>query len=228
MEQTPGADIRRHEGGHGSAAQSSRRVPLDVQIESREETPDYVRFKLTYVPEPGDRVPAILLVPKSVQTPADEGIGIATTGRGYDGRGREAAGDALPASDESRRQGPTGGLVGEATRHYGHQLAQRGFVCLIPDYPSFGDYKAYDFKQKAARHRPAALRQRHDEGDLEQHPGGRSARIARLRRRRADRRDRPFARRAQRPLHGRLRAADQGGRRRVAASTPSTTTTRGT
>ena len=65
----------------GSLPQSARRVPLDVQIESREETPDYVRFKLTYVPEAGDRVPALLLVPKSVQIPAEDGIGIATTAR---------------------------------------------------------------------------------------------------------------------------------------------------
>jgi len=40
-------------------------------------------------------------------------------------------------------------LVGTTTRQYGQQLAERGFVCLIPDYPSFGDYKSYDFKQKS-------------------------------------------------------------------------------
>jgi dienelactone hydrolase len=45
----------------------------------------------------------------------------------------------------------TAGLVGQPSRHYGHQLAQRGFVCLIPDYPSFGDYKNYDFKAVTTR-----------------------------------------------------------------------------
>ncbi len=30
--------------------------------------------------------------------------------------------------------------------HYAHELANRGYVCLAPDYPSFGDYK-YDFRQ---------------------------------------------------------------------------------
>ncbi|HWA97188.1 MAG TPA: alpha/beta fold hydrolase, partial [Pirellulales bacterium] len=39
----------------------------------------------------------------------------------------------------------TVGLVGAPTRHYGKELAERGYVCLIPDYPSFGDLKAYDF-----------------------------------------------------------------------------------
>jgi hypothetical protein len=50
----------------GPLPDPARRVPLDVKLESREETPDYVRIKLTYAAEPGDRVPALLLVPKSV------------------------------------------------------------------------------------------------------------------------------------------------------------------
>jgi predicted dienelactone hydrolase len=132
----------------GDLPTPERRVPLDVRIESREETPDYVRFKLTYAPEPGDRVPALLLVPKSVEIPADDGIGIATTGRGY--VAEDARLPAMlclhPTNPDGKAQ--TAGLVGEATRHYGHQLAQQGFVCLIPDYPSFGDYKAYDFHRK--------------------------------------------------------------------------------
>jgi predicted dienelactone hydrolase len=142
----------------GPLPQSSRRVPLDVQIESREETPDYVRFKLTYVPEAGDRVPALLLVPKAVQLKLDEGIGIAVTS---DGRPRLPAMLCLhPTNPDGKAQ--TAGLVGEATRHYGHQLAQQGFVCLIPDYPSFGDYKAYDFKQK----RPSTNQPLYDSGTM--------------------------------------------------------------
>jgi hypothetical protein len=147
----------------GPLPQSSRRVPLDVQIESREETPDYVRFKLTYVPEPGDRVPAILLVPKAVQIPAEEGIGIATTGRGY-----VKEGDAkLPAMLCLHQTNPDGkgqpaALAGRPTMHYGHELAKLGFVCLLPDYPSFGDYKAYDFKQK----RPGTNEPLYDSGTM--------------------------------------------------------------
>jgi dienelactone hydrolase len=52
-----------------------------------------------------------------------------------------------PTNKDGKAQ--TAALVGEATRHYGHQLAQQGFVCLIPDYPSFGDYQDYDFQQLA-------------------------------------------------------------------------------
>ena len=118
----------------GPLPDSSRRVPLDVTIESREETPDYVRMKLTYVPEPGDRVPALLLVPHAAE-------------KAKDAERKVPAMLCLhPTNPDGKAQ--TAGLIGEATRHYGHQLAQRGFVCLIPDYPSFGDYKSYDFKQK--------------------------------------------------------------------------------
>jgi predicted dienelactone hydrolase len=126
----------------GTPPDCSRRVPLDVKIASREQTPDYVRIKLTYAAEPGDRVPAYLLVPKSIKV-EEEGL----SGELAEGIGKLPAMLCLhPTNPDGKAQ--TAGLVGEATRHYGHQLAQQGFVCLIPDYPSFGDYKAYDFKQK--------------------------------------------------------------------------------
>ena len=135
----------------GDLSDPSRRVPLDVKIESRDETPEYVRIKLTYASELGDRVPALLLVPKVVKLNGEglggvveETAGTATTGRGF---GKLPAMLCLhPTNVDGKAQ--TAGLVGEPTRHYGHQLAQRGFVCLIPDYPSFGDYKDYDFQQK--------------------------------------------------------------------------------
>ena len=138
----------------GAVPAPARRVPLDVNVESREETSKYTRLKLTYAAEPGDRVPALLLVPKSIP--------LAANGVGRDPaqpppapkNNRDLSAGRLPAmlclhptNPDGKAQ--TAGLVGQATRHYGHQLAERGFVCLIPDYPSFGDYKTYDFKQTA-------------------------------------------------------------------------------
>jgi dienelactone hydrolase len=127
------------------------RVPLDVQIESREETPEYTRIKLTYAAEPGDRVPAFLLVPKKVSLESNSIRGeLANRAQaGTDNRGFRRKLPAMlclhPTNPDGKAQ--TAGLVGgdRPSRHYGHQLAQRGFVCLIPDYPSFGDYKSYDF-----------------------------------------------------------------------------------
>jgi hypothetical protein len=130
----------------GRLPDPARRVPLGVQIESREETSDYFRIKLTYAAEPGDRVPALLLVPNAVKLSGDSLQG--------ESSGKLAAMLCLhPTNVDGKAQ--TAGLVGEPTRHYGHQLAQRGFVCLIPDYPSFGDYKDYDFHQKAPKSPPS-------------------------------------------------------------------------
>lgn len=115
----------------GPLPSPERRVPLDVKKISEEETPDYTRVLLTYAAEPGDRVPAYLLIPKSVSTSP--------------GKKHAAMLCLHPTNKDGKAQ--TVGLVGEQTRHYGHQLALQGFVCLVPDYPSFGDYKEYDFKQ---------------------------------------------------------------------------------
>ena len=41
-------------------------------------------------------------------------------------------------------KGEPAGLGGLKNLHYAHELAQRGYVCLVPDYPSFGDYD-FDF-----------------------------------------------------------------------------------
>jgi len=135
----------------GSLPRPHSRVPLQTQIESREDTPEYTRIKLSYAAEPGDRVPALLLVPKKVSLSADGLTGeitnrdkSTTNNRGFGGR-LPAMLCLHPTNKDGKAQ--TAGLVGEPTRHYGHQLAERGFVCLIPDYPSFGDYKDYDFKK---------------------------------------------------------------------------------
>jgi esterase/lipase len=98
-------------------------------------------------------VPALLLVPKKVTLDSD-GVGGTIANRDRSSANNRGFGGRLPAmlclhptNPDGKAQ--TAGLVGgdRPSRHYGHQLAQRGFVCLIPDYPSFGDYKSYDFKQ---------------------------------------------------------------------------------
>jgi dienelactone hydrolase len=51
----------------------------------------------------------------------------------------------LPSSDDANRKGRTG-LGGKANLHYAEELAERGYVALAPDYPSFGDDKT-DFQR---------------------------------------------------------------------------------
>jgi dienelactone hydrolase len=127
------AEIRREmQTVMGPLPTPDRRIPLDVKIISEEETPDYTRVLLTYASEPGDRTPAYLLIPKSLKTEPSKKL--------------PAMLCLHPTNKDGKLQ--TIGLVGLPTRHYGDQLAKLGFVCLIPDYPSFGDYKEYDFDQK--------------------------------------------------------------------------------
>lgn len=110
----------------GPLPDPARRVPLDVRIAAEQDAGAYTRIKLTYAAEPGDRVPAWLLVPKGLKKPAPAMLCLHPTNK--------------PGKDQ------TVGLVpGVLNRSYAHELAERGYVCLVPDYPSFGEYP-YDFR----------------------------------------------------------------------------------
>lgn len=111
----------------GPLPTSDQRVPLDVQIDSVEATAKYTRIKLSYAPEPRDRVPAWLLVPHQLAGPAPAMLCLHPTHF-------ELGKDQLL------------GLGGKVSRFYAHELAERGMVCLVPDYPGFGAY-SYDFQR---------------------------------------------------------------------------------
>lgn len=113
----------------GPMPDPSQRVPLDMETISSEETEKYVRRRIQFHSEPNDRVPAFLLMPRGLKkkTPAMLCLH-QTTGIG---------------------KGEPAGLGGSKSLHYAHELANLGFVCLVPDYPSFGDYP-YDFKTKGS------------------------------------------------------------------------------
>ncbi len=109
----------------GRLPQSERRVPLKTSVESIEQADGYWRIKLTYVPERGDHVPAFLLVPRNLSQPAPGVL-------------------CLHPTHFELGKAQICGLGGQPSRFYAHELAQLGFVCLAPDYPSFADY-TYDF-----------------------------------------------------------------------------------
>ena len=106
----------------------SRKVPLDVRVTEETKTPRFVRKKLTFAVEKGDRVPAYLFLP---------------TGR----KGKLAAVLCLHQTTPLGKKSPAG-LGGKPNLHYALHLAERGYVTLAPDYPSFGDYP-YDFARSA-------------------------------------------------------------------------------
>lgn len=95
--------------------------PLAIQKVEEVRTAYYTRTKLTFAAEAGDRVPAYLLVP----------------------HGRKGRLPAMLCLHQTTRpgKGEPAGLAGLPNLHYAHELAERGYVALAPDYPSFGDYE---------------------------------------------------------------------------------------
>jgi dienelactone hydrolase len=117
----------------------SQRVPLEYEVLSEELMEKYVRRKVRYTAEPDDRVPAWLLIPR--QLPAS---------------GKCAAMLCLHQTTAIGKDEPAG-LGGLPNLHYAHELAELGFVCVVPDYPSFGEYP-YDFKTKGAHYASGSMK----------------------------------------------------------------------
>lgn len=104
----------------GPMPDETKRVPLDVQIESEEDFPKYVRRKISLRVEDWDRLPAYLLIPKGLT-------------------GKTAAVLCLHPTS-SLGKGMVVGLGDKENRNYAQELAERGYVTLAPDYTGFGDY----------------------------------------------------------------------------------------
>jgi dienelactone hydrolase len=108
----------------GPLLPDGEKVPLDPKYGDEKDTAKYVRRKVTFAVEKGDRVPAWLMVPK-------------------EGKGKLPAVLCLHQTTGIGKDEPAG-LGGNPNLHYAHHLAERGYVTLVPDYPSFGEYP-YDF-----------------------------------------------------------------------------------
>jgi len=102
----------------GAMPGATRRVPLDIQIHAVQRFPTYVQKTISFAVEPGDRVPALLLVPD-----------------------RETANGAAVLCLHSTQPLGKKEVAAGGKRPYGAELAERGFVALAPDYPNFGTYK---------------------------------------------------------------------------------------
>lgn len=95
------------------------KLPLEIETLEREGLPAFTRTKIRYLSEPGDFVPAYLLIPKRLKRRASAMLCLHQTVK---------IGKAEPA-----------GLGGNPQLHYAQELAERGFVCLAPDYPYLGE-----------------------------------------------------------------------------------------
>jgi dienelactone hydrolase len=110
----------------GPLPDDSRKVALDVHYTEEVKGERFVRKKLTFAAEKGDRVPAYLFLPRG--QPGKRPAVLCLHQTAVIGKGEPA------------------GLGKDPSMHYAVHLAERGYVTLAPDYPSFGEY-AYDFKK---------------------------------------------------------------------------------
>ncbi len=115
--------VRSMENVMGPLPGKDKRCPLDPKIEEELDCGDYVRRLLTYASEPGARVPAYLLIPKSV----------------LDGKHKAPAILCLHQT-HSLGQKVVVGLGNSPNDEYGVELARRGYVCLAPPYPLLAGY----------------------------------------------------------------------------------------
>ncbi len=105
----------------GPLPDRSQLPPLDLEVESTEDMGTYRRKKIWFNAEKNDRLPAYLLVPKDIQ-------------------GKRPAIVCLHQTIDIGKGSPVG--IGDApNRHLAKELAERGYVVIVPDYPGFGDYK---------------------------------------------------------------------------------------
>lgn len=105
----------------GEMPDESKRVLLDLQVIEEAQMPDFMRKKITFAVESGDRVPAYLFIPNDLEGKVPAMLCLHQT---------VAVGKAEPA-----------GLDDVVNLHYAKELAERGYVTLAPDYPGYGDYK---------------------------------------------------------------------------------------
>jgi predicted dienelactone hydrolase len=110
----------------GSLPDISRQVPLGVYVKEEVKTAKYVRRKISFAVEEDDRVPAYLLIPLERQGKLPAVLCLHQTVR---------IGKGEPA-----------GLGDRENLRYAAHLAERGYVTLAPDYPSFGEYD-FDFSR---------------------------------------------------------------------------------
>jgi dienelactone hydrolase len=101
-----------------------RRCPLDMKVEEETDCGSYVRRLISIQSEPGQRVPAYLLIPKTL----------------LDGKGKKAP--AVLSLHPTHQLGfkVTVGLAKYQNSEYGRELAERGYVVLATPYPLLSNY----------------------------------------------------------------------------------------
>src|SRR6266852_6843734 len=104
---------------------TEKRCPLELKTDSEMECGSYIRRLITYASEPGSRVPAYLLLPKTVLAH----------------RKRVPAILALHPTDMEQGHRVVVDPIRAYYAAYARELAERGFVVLAPAYPLMANYQ---------------------------------------------------------------------------------------
>jgi hypothetical protein len=99
----------------------SKKVSFDLQTLSEEDMGTYIRRKIAYTVEQGDRVKAYVLIPKNLS-------------------GKVPAVLCLHQTNWSKGKNEPVGIEGMIYTYYAKELTQRGYVTLSPDYAEFGEH----------------------------------------------------------------------------------------
>ena len=113
----------------GSLPSRENLLPFDVMVHESIKTARYERRHISMIIEKNYRLHAYLFIPNGLKRDQKVPAMLALHPTHYMGKG------------------DTAGLSKRENRSYGLELAQRGYVVLVPDYPSFGDDSTYDFSK---------------------------------------------------------------------------------
>lgn len=100
-------------------------VPLDLKVIKEEDCGKYIRKTIAYNVDPNDRVESYLLIPKGIKRPVPAILAL----HGTNNFGKGSVVGLVEQTPSAKR------------RFYGHELAERGYVVLAPDYWYYGLYR---------------------------------------------------------------------------------------
>lgn len=107
----------------------ANRTPLDLKVIEEVRQGELIRRKISFQSDESDRVSAYLLIPAAAVAPGAKPFPAVL---------------CLHQTTPSGKNEPVG-IDGDPNLRYALELAERGFVTLSPDYPSFGEHP-YDFE----------------------------------------------------------------------------------
>ena len=119
--------LKNMEKAMGKLPKRSALPPLDIQVTDSLKTPIYTRYTINFVVAENERLPAYLYVP--IQNAPIKKLPAMLVLHGTDPLGKGVVDGQGTASNRAQAK----------------ELAQRGYVVIAPDYPSFGDMKDYNF-----------------------------------------------------------------------------------